>query len=83
MSHGDQTDIADVDDFCIVPECKARRAAGENFRGLCMRCYSTAKKEVAAGRVTWKQLVEIDLALPVGNAFTKALEERSKQCPPQ
>ena len=78
MIHGDQTDIADVDDFCIVPECRVRRMAADNFRGLCMRCYSQAKKSVAAGKVTWERLVEVGLALPSGDPFNRALEERTK-----
>lgn len=47
---------------CIISGCPAKAAA--NMRGLCMRCYSRAKKKVEAGETTWLELEQLLLARP-------------------
>lgn len=64
-------------DLCIIPECKVRRGP-DYARGMCLLCYSQAKKTVDSGMWTWERLVEVGLALPESNLFTKALNNRTK-----
>ncbi len=47
---------------CCTTSCNKTEGAG--LRGLCMMCYSSAKKMVAAGRATWEQLERMGLARP-------------------
>lgn len=62
---------------CIIKACM--RPAGQ-YRGLCLICYSKAKKKVAAGEVTWEKLEELGLAVsdadPFDDAYTRAMEVR-------
>ena len=63
---------------CIIKACI--RPAGQ-YRGLCLICYSKAKKKVTAGEVTWKRLEELGLAAPdisdpFDDAYSKATEVR-------
>lgn len=64
---------------CIVENCHYPNAPALK-RGLCMRCYSTAKKQVESGAVTWDELVGLGLALSVadadGDPFTVALNKK-------
>lgn len=61
---------------CMIPNC-GRDAIVTPKRGLCMRCYSTAKKMVESGDTNWDELVEKGLALDLGDdAFTKAFKEK-------
>lgn len=62
---------------CMVPECKRPQALAMN-RGLCMVCYSRAKKLVDTGKTTWDVLVDLQLALPTDDPFTAAFKERNK-----
>ncbi len=59
---------------CLTPDCKSKTAA--DCKGLCMRCYSTAKKMVEAGRTTWGQLEQLGLIEMGKDAFTKAFEQK-------
>lgn len=64
-----------LDVCCITPNCK-RFVAQSLGRGLCMLCYSKAKKLVAGKTTTWKQLEEMGLALPdASDPFTQAFNE--------
>lgn len=62
---------------CKIKTCQ-RLAAAENCRGLCMMCYSMAKKKVNAGEVTWEKLAEMGLcenkeaADPFSDAYSRA-----------
>lgn len=65
---------------CAVELC-IRPAAAE-MRGLCMLCYSKAKKKVESGEVTWDQLEDMGLCLPKVDvdpftaAYNQAKEKR-------
>ena len=69
----DDLGSAGMSDKCLTPKCR-RPAALALKRGLCMVCYSEAKKLVAAGTATWDGLVALGLALSSGDQdlFTKA-----------
>jgi hypothetical protein len=60
---------------CLTPECRADGIIAQ--KGLCMRCYSAAKKLVESGRTTWEQLAGMELARIELDPFTKAFNERS------
>lgn len=69
---------------CLTKGCM-RPPAPALKRGLCMPCYSAAKKMVDAGKTTWIELVALGVALDADAAdlFTKSLEEaRKNQCRP-
>ena len=68
---------------CIIKDC-ARTMATAAYRGMCLVCYSAAKKAVEAGKTTWDELEQLELALPAADAnpFTKALNEARKPCHP-
>lgn len=62
---------------CLTPGCLGRLAPA-NGRGLCMKCYASAKQAVKSGRTTWDILEEIGLVLRKEDPFTKALNEATK-----
>ena len=45
---------------CLTKNCA--RSATAHSRGLCLVCYSRAKKAVADGKTTWDELVDLGLA---------------------
>lgn len=45
---------------CLVSAC--RNGEGNGLRGLCMKCYSAAKKKVEAGEISWEELEDLGLA---------------------
>lgn len=61
---------------CLIPKCQ-RPVAQSLKRGLCMMCYSTAKKMIEAGTATWDGLVALGLALPSSDQdpFMKAFND--------
>ena len=69
-------------DECLTPGC-ARPAAASLKRGLCLLCYSRAKKLVEDGTTTWDEIVELGLALPNdgegADPFTKAFDGAKKK----
>ena len=58
---------------CLTPQCP--RSASQ-YRGLCMPCYSKAKKYVERGETTWEKLEGMGLAAPDDDPFTKAFNEK-------
>lgn len=58
---------------CLALNCSKEPAV--NCRGLCMKCYSAAKKLVTNGNTTWEALEEMGLAqrelTPLEIAFNK------------
>ena len=52
---------------CLTKGC-LRQSATSLKRGLCMPCYSAAKKMVESGKTTWDELVSLGLAM--GDADT-------------
>lgn len=63
--------------MCLIPACAKPRAA--QLKGLCMACYSKAKKLVDAGTETWESLAARGLCQPPesNDPFTQAYN-RSK-----
>lgn len=67
---------------CLVKTCLVSRATDPRYRGLCLRCYSSAKGLVAQGKATWDELVSMGLVLsdkgdPLTEAFNEAKSKRS------
>lgn len=48
---------------CLTPKCRNTAGNVKEFKGLCMKCFSTAKKMVLAEETTWEQLEEKGLAI--------------------
>ena len=67
---------------CLSKTC-TRPSALALKRGLCMICYSRAKKMVEAGVTTWREIIELGLALPSdtdgGDPFTQAFNDAKKE----
>ncbi len=62
---------------CLSATCSNNSAA--QCKGLCMRCYSSAKKQVAAGKVTWEKFAELGMIELEKTPFEAELEERLKR----
>jgi hypothetical protein len=71
-----------MNENCLTKNCM-RPAAVAMKRGLCLICYSRAKKMVESGTTTWGQLVEMKLALPSdtegADPFTQAFNEAKRR----
>lgn len=72
--------------FCLTTAC-AERAA---WKGLCPKCYRSAKRAVDANYTTWERLAELGLAiLPGGpicqatDLFLEELRKREEENAPQ
>lgn len=64
---------------CMIPKCQ--RLSAQGMRGLCMMCYSRAKKRVDAGEVTWDKLAALNLCDakdPTIDAFDDAYSKAMK-----
>ena len=64
--------------------CLVRTAGGEcgrpvYARGICRLCYESCRRQIATGRRSWEDLVNIGMALParprIRNPVTVALRE--------
>lgn len=63
---------------CMTEGCTAVRYA--DGRGLCMNCYSKAKKMVEAKKTTWEELESMGLVeLKVTDKFTMAFNNKKKE----
>jgi hypothetical protein len=60
---------------CLTPECNGQ----STYKGLCMKCYSEAKKLVEAGTTTWEALAEMGLADQGETKFARAFKQRQKE----
>lgn len=59
---------------CLITKCG--RTAALDKHGLCLVCYSRAKKAVEAGQATWDDLERLGLAkLTDSDPFTEALKK--------
>lgn len=66
--------------------CRTAKCTGTAFangRGLCMRCYSKAKKLVEDGQFTWKKLEDLGMVDEPKDAFTEALEAKLRGTLPE
>ncbi len=61
---------------CMTDGCKQSQCVGQNYRGLCMKCYSEAKKLVESNQVTWDVLAEAGLVLHSESPFMRAVRAR-------
>ncbi len=52
-------------DKCLTKTCTNTQANVKEYKGLCVKCYSSAKKLVASGATTWERLGEVGLARTV------------------
>ena len=61
---------------CMTPKCVGEEATAMG-RGLCMKCYSAAKKLVESGNYTWDGLAAKGLckSFKDANPFMDALRE--------
>lgn len=63
---------------CKIPRCRHPRA--DSMRGLCIQCYSKAKKKVQSGETSWDRLVEMGLCDnetdPFDDAYSRALDHK-------
>lgn len=50
-------------DKCLTKTCTNTQATVKEYKGLCVKCYSSAKKLVASGATTWERLGEMGLAI--------------------
>lgn len=58
---------------CLIKTCGKPPAV--NSKGLCLKCYSQAKKLVLAGSTTWEDLISKGLAQEEETPFMKAFKE--------
>lgn len=61
-------------DSCMTSGCFGK-AAPANGRGLCMKCYSTAKRAVENGKTTWEKMEELGLVGRKADPFEEALKK--------
>lgn len=47
-----------TEEICLVPGCQSVVAA----RGMCLQCYSTAKRNIQRGNATWDEFIAAGLA---------------------
>jgi hypothetical protein len=66
-------------DKCLTPECRAQANRDTAYKGLCMKCYSSAKKLVESGKTTWGHLAEMGLAKQEETAFERAFREKQSK----
>lgn len=59
---------------CLTPGCIAKGLP--NYRGLCLKHYSTAKKLVESGKTTWEELEKMDLVGEGQDLFLDAFNKR-------
>jgi len=67
--------MSDQAEICLVDQC-----AGPSYaRGLCRCCYESARRQIASGKRSWPELVEIGLAKDarpyIRNPFMLALQQ--------
>lgn len=66
---------AGLNENCMITGCRNRGTR----RGLCLLCYSRAKKKIDTGETTWEKLIERGLAKddrdPFDTAYEKAMKE--------
>lgn len=62
---------------CLIPACQ--KPVAVNCRGLCMKCYSSAKRKVESGASTWDKLAEMGLVEAQEDDFTRAFDKAIKE----
>lgn len=61
---------------CLRDNCTASAANGKTYRGLCLKCYSSAKKLVDADKTSWEELEAMGLAEGKPDEFTTEFLKR-------
>ena len=70
-----------VSERCMVEGCGAAAAHEAVHRGLCLKCYSRAKKKVEAGETTWEELAALGMCRgeavdPFDKQYQKAKQDK-------
>lgn len=60
---------------CLTPRCRNTAGNIKEYKGLCPKCHSTAKKMVTAEETTWEQLEEKGLAILSSDPFREAFND--------
>lgn len=63
---------------CMTVTCRTTALPDSTYRGLCIKCYSAAKKLVEAGQTTWEDLEALDLCAVKSDPFTAEFMKRKK-----
>lgn len=64
---------------CMTVNCQAQALLpSKTYKGLCMKCYSVAKKMVQDGETTWEELSRMGLVEEV-SPFRVAYLEKKEQ----
>src|SRR5689334_1181048 len=71
--YGGRNVMLNDDGSCLVEKC----CRASSRRGLCLVCYSKAKRAVETGTTTWEELERLGLAGPSGDVdpFDEALKK--------
>lgn len=74
------SDLTNGPQQCMINGC-IRLAGPAYARGLCLRCYSQAKKVVTSGTHTWQTLAAMGLCRPdeETDAFGRALRKATSE----
>lgn len=59
---------------CLAPGCEAKAGNPRDYKGLCVKCYSAAKRMVESGESTWEELQRMSLAKLEETPFEQAFK---------
>ncbi len=70
-----------VNPKCLTAGCNSQAAGSKDFRGLCMKCYSSAKKYVESGSTSWEELERLGMvrSKEQDDPFLTALKDKKRQ----
>ena len=54
---------------CLIKKCNATAGNVKEYKGLCVKCFSSAKKMVLAEDTTWEELESMGLAILSADPF--------------
>lgn len=69
------SELGSAGQTCLIKGCMRARTR----RGLCLVCYSKAKKKVEAGEATWDRLAEMGLCEHDADPFDAAYDEAKRR----
>ncbi len=64
---------------CLTPECQSQMGDPKSYKGLCMKCYSAAKRMVEAGTTTWEQLAAMGMVKAEETDFERAFRTKRER----
>ena len=68
---------------CMTKSCTASKAELAQYHGLCLKCYSQAKKLVDTGATTWQWLENNGMVEATKSEFEQAFEAAKKGTLPE